>query len=118
MTTQLQHVIQDYEIRLTGAENDTPAVPAPQSIVSVENPVDWPQNYQRVPPYRPIDRNLDREQRPDKTNHIDRAFIFTMLYGDWLNAVRFELYGFSYKMLMNILTEHSPSLADNWRTDQ
>ncbi len=90
-TTQLQHVLQDYEIRLTGTDNAVSAAPTPGTAISTENPVDWPQNYRRVPPYRPIDRHLDREQRPDGTNPLERAFIFTMLHGVWLNAVRIML---------------------------
>jgi hypothetical protein len=86
-TTQLQHILQDYEIRLTGAGNGAPAAPNPTSAIHVENPPGWPQNYRRVPPYRPIDYNLDQEMRPGGGNPIDRVFIFTMLHGVWLNAV-------------------------------
>ena len=91
-TIQLQHVLQDYEIRLTGAENGVPAASVPRAAIRVENPPDWPQNYRRVPPYRPVDTNLDREQRPDGTSPIERVFIFTMLHGVWLNAVRIEFH--------------------------
>jgi hypothetical protein len=52
-TTQLQHVLGDYEICLTGAEASVRAAPASMTTISVQNPVDWPKNYRRVPPYRP-----------------------------------------------------------------
>jgi hypothetical protein len=94
-TTQLQHVLQDYEIRLTVAENGAPAAPNPANAFQVENPQDWPQNYRRVPPYRPIDMNLDQEMRPRGTNPIERVFIFTMLHGVWLNAVRITFVDFA-----------------------
>jgi len=91
ITLQLQHVLQDYEIRLTGEGNGAPVAPV-RLAIQVENPPGWPQNYRRVPPYRPINRNLDWEQRPDGTNPIERAFIFTMLHGVWLNAVRVKVH--------------------------
>jgi len=89
------------------------------TTISVENPVDWPQNYRRVPPYRPINRNLDRGQRPDGTNPIERVFFFTMLHGVWLNAVRLKTYeSWLYHKLIDISTERGSGLAEDWRPNQ
>jgi len=110
ITLQLQHVLQDYEIRLTGEEN-VPARPASREATQLGNPPDWPQNYRRVPPYRPIDTNLDREQRPDGTSPMERVFIFTMLHGVWLNAVRIKVH---LLWLLEALTINQ-SVAQAWR---
>lgn len=84
-TTELHRALNDYTIHLTGEETET-AVNT-RSEPTVENPENWPEDYHGVPAYRPINRHLNREERPDGTNPIERLFIFTMLNGVWLNAV-------------------------------
>ena len=86
-TTQLSRTLADYDIKLTGAEADgPPAALNPRSSPS-DNPEGWPTNFRNVPPYRPINRNLDMEERPGGSNGVERIFIAVMLHGVWLNAV-------------------------------
>jgi len=91
-TTQIHRVLDDYNIRFTGASNEAPAGvlqetnPRGQDHV-VENPPNWPDDYHDVPHYREVNRHLDMEERPGGRNPIERLFIFTMLHGVWLNAV-------------------------------
>lgn len=98
ITTSIQQdYLQDYNIRLTGSSDSVEATelhPAPPNtdnlpLHNVENPPDWDDQHRDVPPYRPVNRNLDREQRPWGSNPIESAFVFHMLHGVWLNSVRF-----------------------------
>ena len=83
-TTELHRVLNDYNIHFTGVDTE-PVNPRPEQ--AVEKPEDWPEDYHNVPAYRPINRNLDYEERPGGSNSIERLFIFTMLHGVWMNAV-------------------------------
>src|ERR1700733_6101392 len=80
-TTQSHRALNDYTIHLTGASEQ------PDPVNPREEPTDWPHDYHNMPAYRAIDRNLNMEERPGGTNPIERAFIFIMLHGVWLNAV-------------------------------
>ncbi|KAH8597356.1 hypothetical protein B0O99DRAFT_508123 [Bisporella sp. PMI_857] len=97
--TQLQTVLQDYTIHLTGAgEEQKQSVTAEQQVKpeqeerlpesrEVECPwPNWPNDYRDVPTYRPINRSLDFNERPGGRHFAERAFIYTMLHGVWLNA--------------------------------
>jgi hypothetical protein len=84
-TTQLHRILDDYTIHLTGSE---PEPINSRKELDVENPANWPQDYHNVPAYRPINRHLDFTERPNGTNLIEQLFIYTMLRGVWLNAVR------------------------------
>jgi len=53
----------------------------------VTNPPSWPTAHRRMPPYRPINRNLDRTTRPSGDNAVLFIFINTMLSGCGLLAV-------------------------------
>lgn len=89
ITTTLQHdYLQDYNIRLTGGDQ-LPAQPNTDNHPSriVENPPGWDDQHRDVPPYRPVNTNLDREQRPWGSNPVESAFVFHMLHGVWLNSV-------------------------------
>ncbi|ROV87686.1 hypothetical protein VMCG_10573 [Cytospora schulzeri] len=88
ITTSIhRQVLQDYEIHLTG-DNET-AVPPNTDGPSppASNPASWPADHRGVPPYRPVNTNLDRSQRPWGGNPVGDAFVFVMLNGVWLNAV-------------------------------
>lgn len=95
ITTTLQHdYLQDYNIRLTGGDQVRatelhPAQPNTDNRPSrtVENPPGWDDQHRDVPPYRPVNTNLDREQRPWGSNPVESAFVFHMLHGVWLNSV-------------------------------
>ncbi|KAH8891373.1 hypothetical protein GQ53DRAFT_746890 [Thozetella sp. PMI_491] len=85
-TTQENH-LQDYNIRLSSAATAaSPAIKPEDSEQPVQNPAGWYDGHRQVPPFRPVNRNLDRGQRPDGSNPIETAFIFHMLNGVWLKA--------------------------------
>ncbi|KAK6834883.1 hypothetical protein PG990_000306 [Apiospora arundinis] len=113
ITSTLADTLQDYEIRLTGAQDlataqrqlgeDAPLLPQEQqqqqgqfptwvpltdhaAPVDVENPADWDTEHRGVPRYRPINYNLNREVRPWGSNPIETAFVLHMFHGVWLTA--------------------------------
>lgn len=83
--------LEDYNIRLTGGRDlgqlPPPAAPSPERAPA-ENPRDWPDDYRQVPPYRPVNTGLDREQRPlTGGGVVPNAFVFHMFLGVWVQAV-------------------------------
>lgn len=80
-------LLADYELTHTGEEGQPPSPPNNRSEPVVQNPSWWPTNYDGIPPYRPIDYNLDRDQRPWARPGIETAFAFTMLNGVGVVAV-------------------------------
>ncbi|KAL5356823.1 hypothetical protein BJX96DRAFT_171963 [Aspergillus floccosus] len=75
-------VLADYELHHSGSELDT------QSLVSREwpavappaQPANWTRDHRRVPPYRPINRNLNQNERPAGSNAGEFVFIQAMLH--------------------------------------
>lgn len=97
-TTLQQDYLQDYNIRLTGGSSSSDnELSGHQTHISppntdnhpqaVQNPSGWYDQHRDVPPYRPVNTNLDREQRPWGSNAVESAFVFHMLHGVWLNSV-------------------------------
>ena len=82
-------VLADYDLHHSGdpLNPSTPAPPNPAPTVEVSNPASWPNDHNRVPPYRPINYNLDMELRPGGANIPDEIFIGTLINGVRLNAV-------------------------------
>ncbi|KAK3685687.1 hypothetical protein B0T22DRAFT_226296 [Podospora appendiculata] len=95
---QIHHHLHDYSIQLTGDEETAGTLqtqqrsPSPEVITTdnnstivgpppSENPPGWTDNYRQVPPHRPINTQLDREQRPWGSNGVESAFVFTMFQG-------------------------------------
>ncbi|KAL6243408.1 hypothetical protein RBB50_009400 [Rhinocladiella similis] len=93
VSTNVLHLLADYEIHQTGTP-ESASHPNPQPVElntgsdrqSDNNPPWWDRNHRRVPPYRPLNQNLDLEERPDGINTVERLFIFTMLNGVGINA--------------------------------
>jgi len=52
----------------------------PDALQVVSNPPSWPTDYRDVPPYRPVNRHLDRSTRSAEHNVL-ALFITTMLGG-------------------------------------
>jgi hypothetical protein len=52
------------------------------------NPESWESGYRRVPNHRPVNRELDYNERPAGINTAEYCFIQTMLQGVRLMAVR------------------------------
>jgi hypothetical protein len=86
MLTTTLAVLADYELH-----HSEPQRPAPLSssspTTSAHHPQDWPVDHLRVPAYRPINRNLDLDERPAGSSAVEMVFIQTMLHGVWINAV-------------------------------
>ncbi|KAL3422097.1 hypothetical protein PVAG01_06253 [Phlyctema vagabunda] len=85
-TRQLDQVLQDYKIRLTGAGEETEASAQEQQAAPVSNPTNWPTDRNRVPPYRPINRNLNLQERSFGSNVPETIFLTIMFSGVALNA--------------------------------
>lgn len=43
--------------------------------------------YRQVPPYRPINKFLDKKSRPWGSNRVESVFVFTMFQGVWIKSV-------------------------------
>lgn len=97
-TTQtLLRTLADYDLHHSGSPSSPQPAPAPNAhppqtspevtSSSNSNPQGWPEDYRRIPDYRPANPDLDLEQRPDGVNAIERAFISTMFLGVATNAV-------------------------------
>jgi hypothetical protein len=89
-TTQtVLHVLADYDLHHSG-DPKNPSEPAPpncNTTAGSENPPGWDTEHRRVPPYRPINRNLDMTLRPGGMDIAETIFIATMLNGVHLTAV-------------------------------
>ncbi|EPE04035.1 hypothetical protein F503_04883 [Ophiostoma piceae UAMH 11346] len=83
-TTNPSHslVLVDYELHRS---SPPPAEPhGEQRIVEqsrVSNPPDWPADHRRVPAYRPVNTNLNPEDRIVFNNRGEQMFIRTMFFG-------------------------------------
>lgn len=55
--------------------------------IRAHNPAGWPDDYRRIPPYRPINRHLDQSQRRVYTSLGERAFLTIMFTGLEMNVV-------------------------------
>lgn len=109
LTGRTLEVLGDYELHHSGSSqsggsrsdrsNSTtsiqpstqPSIPNARvdTAAEAQNPAGWPDDHRRVPAHRPIDRNLDYEQRPAGLNGAEYVFIQTMLTGVRLNAVSY-----------------------------
>ena len=56
-------------------------------ILNTQNPPNWPTRYRRIPPYRPINRNLDLSERPNGSNRGELLFVTVVMNGVRLQAV-------------------------------
>jgi len=89
-TGSVLQVLADYDVHHSGSPESSSPGSGPNTRPSLSRsiPSDWPTNHRGVPPYRAVDRNLDREQRPGGLNGPEAVFIFTMLNGVRINSVR------------------------------
>ena len=89
VTLSLQQTLGDYEVHVTGDSQEARPVASQNSRQSntVANPPSWPRNYHRVPPHRPVNRDLDWSQRPLGANPGEKLFLNVMFTGVSSNAV-------------------------------
>lgn len=114
VTGSVLQVLADYDLHHSGdpAQPREADNPNQRPQPAANNPDWWPSNYNRIPPHRPINRNLDLEQRPGGVNIIERTFIFTMLNGCGINAVCLQR-AEAYKLFVTDVTQNAAQL---WRT--
>ncbi|EPS29288.1 hypothetical protein PDE_04237 [Penicillium oxalicum 114-2] len=84
-------VLADYEVHHSGSEQ----VNAPTTTSAhVEPASEWPSHWRRMPAYRPVNRQLDQNDRPAGNGHpAEYAFIQIMLHGCWINSTMAKLWG-------------------------
>jgi hypothetical protein len=89
-TTQgVIRLLADYDLTHTGDDSgdiDSSLNERPEATTR-SNPSWWPTDHNGIPPYRPIDRNLDREQRPWAGPGAETVFAWTLLNGVGIVAV-------------------------------
>ncbi|KAK0635368.1 hypothetical protein B0T17DRAFT_612245 [Bombardia bombarda] len=99
-----QDYLRDYSIVLSSGIDETAARQQPQpsqpqqqqqqqsttpqtpTSSTQQNPPGWETDYRQVPPYRPVNMQLDRASRPWGSNRVESAIIFTMMHGVWLKS--------------------------------
>lgn len=90
-TRTILRVLDDYEIHhaQSNPPKPTPLNPRPDLSLAASrrNPEDWPTQHRDVPPFKPINRDLDISTRPGGANMAERIFITTLLNGCRINAV-------------------------------
>lgn len=87
--TEIRHVLADYDLHHSQpSEEEAQPAPEPsaQEASIANNPPDWETEWRRVPPYRPIQNQLD-EQRNSYNNAIEQNFIRVMFGGVFMMAV-------------------------------
>ena len=90
VTTQgVIRLLADYELTHSGDDQGAadPRVNARQRAPTRSNPGWWPTDHYGIPPHRPIDHTLDREQRPWGASPVEVAFVWTMINGVGIVAV-------------------------------
>lgn len=80
----LSTILSDYSIHLSSthqyvsvAQSDT-STPSP--LIN-QNPSSWPTHHRRVPPYRPVNYDLDPAERIVYNSRVEQGFITTMFFG-------------------------------------
>lgn len=114
-TQSVLKVLADYELTHSGNDTDgTVEAPNPRLVdqETRQNPDWWTRDYNGVPPYRPINYDLDHELRPWARPGIETAFVWTMLNGVGVVAV-----GSLFHMLFMrvVLTFGNQATARLWR---
>ncbi|KAL4975278.1 hypothetical protein BDW66DRAFT_152091 [Aspergillus desertorum] len=82
-------LLADYELHHSAPSSSSQSPSSqsqPLSPGQQANPPTWPAHHRRVPPYRPINRNLDFGERSAGSSVPEYIFVQTMLHGVWLNA--------------------------------
>jgi hypothetical protein len=88
-TYTLRATLADYDLHHS---NDNQSEPLDTSLnahpsPAASNPSTWPIDARRVPPYRPVNTELDQSTRAVYQNGIERAFVSVMFTGVFLEAV-------------------------------
>lgn len=89
VTTQgVVRLLADYELTHTGDDEAADSsLNERQRVSTLSNPGWWPTDHHGIPPHRPIDYNIDREQRPWGGSPVGDVFAWTLLNGVGIVAV-------------------------------
>ena len=97
ISLSIQQTLVDYKLHISGDSglnaNQSALEPANvhDNITQTSNPHNWPRHHNRIPNYRPINRNLDMVDRPNGRNGAEVMFIAIMFTGVAMNAVSLPL---------------------------
>ncbi len=108
-TAVQQSYLDDYTIRLVGHEQLDQASPPSREDArprAVENPPGWYDQHRHVPPYRPINRNLDSESRPVGANPVIALIVGHLFAGVWVQSVS------SFFSFLSFLSERTDEMCD------
>ncbi|KAF0323018.1 X-Pro dipeptidyl-peptidase C-terminal non-catalytic domain-containing protein [Colletotrichum asianum] len=85
----LENNLTDYVLHLSGSSVSTQShsETVATSLALPPNPSNWPTQYRRIPPYRPVNRHLDQAERPNGANGFEFLFVTVMLNGVHLQSV-------------------------------
>jgi len=59
------------------------------TIAKQQQPTIWETSYRQVPPFRALNKHLDRRSRPWGSNGVESVIIFMMMHGVWFKSVSF-----------------------------
>lgn len=86
--TSLEETLRDYALHYSESSSTQTgtarALPIP---LATTNPSNWPTRHRRIPPHRPINRNLDLSERPNGSNRGELLFVTVMMNGVRLQSV-------------------------------
>jgi hypothetical protein len=97
VTQTLGRLLTDYDLTHSEQAPELDASPNVRHSTQEQpsNPAWWPTHHNDIPVYRPIDRNLDTEQRPWGSSPAESVFVWTMLQGVGIVAVSIQTYSAS-----------------------
>ncbi|RDW83682.1 uncharacterized protein DSM5745_04008 [Aspergillus mulundensis] len=79
-------LLADYELHHSTPSPFPESQSQSQTQSQTANPPTWPTDHRRIPPYRPINRSLDFNERSAGSSVPEYIFIQVMLHGVWINA--------------------------------
>jgi hypothetical protein len=90
ITRSVLEALTDYDLHHSGDPENPASAPAPnerEDVQHIQNPEDWPIDHRDVPPFRPINRELDMNERPFGANPVENVIINIMFTGVFLSSV-------------------------------
>lgn len=82
----VEETLQDYKLHLSAFDQAASGA-ATLTYISPTHQPKWPCDHRRIPPYRPINKNLDLSERPNGSNKGELVFVTVMMNGVRLQAV-------------------------------
>ncbi|KAF2113757.1 hypothetical protein BDV96DRAFT_495990 [Lophiotrema nucula] len=92
-TYNIRAALADYDLHHTEETPlDTSVNTHPAPASQLQNPLNWPTDQRRVPPYRPVNTELDQSQRRVYQNGIEQVFVGVMFSGVFVEATLARLW--------------------------